>query len=79
MQLASVIKKLHQRSPKLGQAVSLTTATSVIAANSIVCSLPIWFTGGMKMITGAKIADKAVIGITNHWIGVNNNMQQTLG
>ena len=74
MQLASVIQKLHKKNPKLGKAVSLTTATGVIAANSIACSLPIWLTGGIKIITGAKIADKAVIGITNHWIGVNNRL-----
>lgn len=78
MQLASVIQKLHQRSPKLAKAVSLTTATGVIAANSLACSVPIWLTGGAKIITGAKIADKAVIGITNHWIGVNNAMIDNL-
>ena len=72
MRLTSTIKNLHKRNPKLGKAVSLATATGVIAANSISCSIPLWFMGVGKILTGASIADKTVIKITNHWISSNN-------
>lgn len=72
MRLTSAIQKIHQRAPKLGKAVSLTTAASVIAANSFGYSIPLWLMGATKIITGAPIADKTVIKITNHWIGSNN-------
>lgn len=72
MRLTSTIKKIHKRSPKLGKAVSLATATGVIAANSFVGSIPLWLMGVSKIITGAPIADKTVIKITNHWISSNN-------
>ncbi|MGP5205219.1 acyltransferase [Psychrobacter celer] len=72
MRLTSTIKKIHKRSPKLGQAVSLATATGVIAANSFVGSIPLWLMGVGKIITGAPIADKTVIKIANHWISSNN-------
>ncbi|MGP5529419.1 acyltransferase, partial [Psychrobacter celer] len=44
----------------------------VIAANSFVGSIPLWLMGVGKIITGAPIADKTVIKITNHWISSNN-------
>ncbi|MGP5361282.1 acyltransferase [Psychrobacter celer] len=72
MRLTSTIKKIHKRSPKLGKAVSLATATGVIASNSFVGSIPLWLMGVGKIITGAPIADKTVIKITNHWISSNN-------
>ena len=72
MRLTSTIKKIHKRSPKLGKAVSLATATGVIAANSFGGSIPLWLMGVGKIITGAPIADKTVIKITNHWISSNN-------
>ncbi|MGP5345194.1 acyltransferase [Psychrobacter celer] len=72
MRLTSTIKKIHKRSPKHGKAVSLATATGVIAANSFVGSIPLWLMGVGKIITGAPIADKTVIKITNHWISSNN-------
>ena len=72
MRLTSTIKKIHKRSPKLGKAVSLATATGVIAANSFVGSIPLWLMGVGKIITGAPIADKTIIKITNHWISSNN-------
>ncbi len=72
MRLTSTIKNIHKRNPKLGKAVSLATATGVIAANSISCSIPLWFMGVGKILTGASIADKTVIKITNHWISSNN-------
>ncbi|MGP5407407.1 acyltransferase [Psychrobacter celer] len=74
MRLTSTIKKIHKRSPKLGKAVSLATATGVIAANSFVGSIPLWLMGVGKIITGAPIADKTVIKITNHWISSNNTL-----
>lgn len=72
MRLTSTIKKMHKRSPTLGKAVSLATATGVIAANSFGGSIPLWLMGVGKIITGAPIADKTVIKIANHWISSNN-------
>lgn len=72
MILASSIQKLHQRVPALGKAVSLATATGVIAANSVAASLPIWLMGAAKTVTGSKVADDTVIKITNYWIHSNN-------
>jgi len=63
---------MHKRSPKLGKAVSLATATGVIAANSFGGSIPLWLMGVGKVITGASIADKAVIKIATHWISSNS-------
>ncbi|MEC5209362.1 1-acyl-sn-glycerol-3-phosphate acyltransferase [Psychrobacter sp. PL15] len=72
MRLTSTIKKIHKRSPRLGKAVSLVTATGVITANSIAAGIPIWLMGATKVITGSQIADKTVIGVTNYWIHGNN-------
>lgn len=72
MRLASSIQKLHQRAPKLGKAVSLATATGVIATNSVIASVPVWLMGAAKTITGSKIADDTVIKVTNRWISSNN-------
>ncbi|TXD96408.1 acyltransferase [Psychrobacter frigidicola] len=72
MRLASSIQKLHQRAPKLGKAVSLATATGVIATNSVVASIPIWLMGAAKTVTGSKVADDTVIKVTNRWISSNN-------
>ncbi len=72
MRLTSTIRKTHKRSPKLGKAVSLATATGVIAANSFGGSIPLWLMGVGKVITGASIADKAIIKIATHWISSNS-------
>lgn len=72
MRLTSTIKKIHQSTPKLGKAISLATATGVIAANSFGGSIPLWLMGMGKIITGAPIADKTVIKIATHWISSNN-------
>jgi len=72
MRLTSTIRKLHKRSPKLGRAASFATATGVIAANSFGGSIPLWLMGVGKVITGAAIADKAVIKIATHWISSNS-------
>ncbi|MGP4734567.1 MULTISPECIES: acyltransferase [unclassified Psychrobacter] len=72
MRLTSTIRKMHKRSPTLGKAVSLATATGVIAANSFGGSIPLWLMGVGKVITGASIADKAVIKIATHWISSNS-------
>ena len=72
MRLTSTIQKLHERAPKIGKALSLATATGVITGNSIGASIPIWFMGAAKTITGAKIADDTVIKVTNYWINSNN-------
>ncbi len=72
MRLASTFQKMHERAPKLGKAVSLATATSVLMVNSFGVSVPLWLMGATKIITGSQIADKTVIKITNHWISSNN-------
>lgn len=72
MQLASLMQKLHQKTPKLGKAVSLATATGVITGTSMAAGLPVWFMGAAKVITGSKVADKTVIDVTNRWIKANN-------
>ncbi|MDN3448042.1 acyltransferase [Psychrobacter sp. APC 3281] len=72
MRLTSTIRKMHKLSPKLGKTVSLATATGVIAANSFGGSIPLWLMGVGKVITGASIADKAVIKIATHWISSNS-------
>ena len=74
MQLKSFVQKLHERNPKLGKVASLTTATGVITFNSMLAGLPVWIMGAAKAITGAAIADKAVIDVTNYWINSNNAM-----
>ena len=72
MRLNSTIQKIHKRAPRLGKAVSLATATSVLMVNSFGGSIPLWLMGATKIITGSQIADKTVISITNHWISSNN-------
>ena len=74
MQLKSFVQKLHERNPRLGKAASLTTATGVITFNSMLAGLPVWVMGAAKAVTGAAIADKAVIDVTNYWINSNNAM-----
>ena len=78
MRLASSIQKLHQRAPKLGKAVSLATATGITTANSLAASLPIWFMGAAKIITGSQVADDTVIKVTNRWINSNNALIDTI-
>ena len=78
MRLNATMQKLHQRAPNLGKAVSLATATGVIAANSFGGSIPLWLMGMGKIITGAPIADQTVIKITNHWISSNNALIKNL-
>ena len=78
MSLNATMQKLHKRAPTLGKAVSLATATGVIAANSFGGSIPLWLMGVGKIITGAPIADKTVIKITNHWISSNNALIDNL-
>lgn len=72
MRITSVIQKLHERSPRIGKAVSLATATGVITSTSIAAGLPVWLMGAAKVITGSKIADDTVIDVTNRWIHANN-------
>lgn len=72
MRAASFIQQLHDKTPKLGKALSFGAATGVIAANSLGGSLPLWLMGSAKMLTGAKVADDTVIRIADHWIRSNN-------
>ena len=72
MRLTSAIRKMHKRAPTLSKAISLATATGVIAANSFGGSIPLWLMGVGKVITGAPIADKAVIKIATYWISSNS-------
>jgi len=72
MRLTSAIRKMHKRAPTLSKAISLATATGVIAANSFGGSIPLWLMGVGKVITGAPFADKAVIKIATYWISSNS-------
>ena len=72
MRLTSAIRKMHKRAPTLSKAISLATATGVIAANSFGGSIPLWLMGVGKVVTGAPIADKAVIKIATYWISSNS-------
>ena len=74
MRFKSFVQKLHERNPKLGKIASLTTATGVITFNSMLAGPPVWIMGAAKAVTGAAIADKAVIDVTNYWINSNNAM-----
>lgn len=78
MGVASVFQKLHRRSPKLAKAASLTTATSVLTASSVVGGIPLWLMGAAKMLTGSKVADDVVIGIADQWIRNNNAVIDTV-
>ena len=78
MRLNAAMQKIHERAPKLGKAMSLATASGVIAANSFGGSIPLWLMGVGKIITGAPIADKTVIKIAEHWIGSNNALIDTI-
>ncbi|WLP93572.1 acyltransferase [Psychrobacter sp. M13] len=78
MQLAPLFQKVHKRAPRLGKALSLATATGVILGNSFAGSIPVWLMGATKIVTGAAIADKAVIKIANHWINSNNALIDTI-
>lgn len=78
MSIASSVRNLHKRSPKLGQAVSLVTAAGVITRSSFRASVPLWVMGATKVITGSQTADDQVIKITNRWIGSNNDMIDTM-
>ncbi len=78
MQLAPIFQKIHQRTPRLGKALSLATATGVILGNSFGGSIPVWLMGATKIITGSAIADKAVIKIANYWINSNNALIDTV-
>ncbi len=72
MRLSNNLQKLRARAPKLGQALSLTAASGFIAGNSLVVALPVWLMGATKVVTGAAIADKTMIKVTNYWINSNN-------
>ncbi len=78
MRLATTLQNIHKRAPKLGKVVSLALASGVITGNSIGASIPIWFMGAAKSITGSKIADDTVIKVTNYWINSNNALIDTI-
>lgn len=78
MSLASTVRNLRKRQPKVGRAVSLITAAGVITASSFRASVPLWVMGTIKVMTGSQAADDQVIRITNRWIGSNNTMIDTM-
>lgn len=78
MRLNLAMQQIHKRAPRIGKALSLATATGVIAANSFGGSIPLWLMGVGKIITGAPIADKTVIKIADHWISSNNALIDTI-
>ncbi|OOR90917.1 acyltransferase [Moraxella caviae] len=67
-------QKLHERSPRLAQKLSLVTGTGTIAANSLLMSVPLYTAGLAKMFAKSKIADQTVINIAKQWIATNNLM-----
>lgn len=67
-------KKLHQKSPKLAQKLSLLTSGCTIAVNSLMVGVPLFVCGAGKVFGKSKRADKAVIDIAHHWIHVNNEL-----
>lgn len=71
-------QRLHDKQPKLAQKLSLITSTGTIAANSLAVGLPVLTAGTIKTLTKSKLADKTVLGITNHWIHTNNLLIDTV-
>ncbi len=78
MTLKKIYQRLHDTSSKLGQTASLASAVAVIAGNSTLVGLPIWIIGSTKAITGAKVADEAMIQLAHYWIGINNRLIDTV-
>lgn len=76
--IKQLFQSLHQSKPRLGELASLTTAASVITANSVVGSVPLWLMGATKTLTGSKVADDTVINIAQYWIESNNQMIDTI-
>ncbi|MDO4896920.1 MAG: acyltransferase [Moraxella sp.] len=68
----SFFQKLHDKSPRLAQKVSLATSISTITLNSMAVGLPLFGAGIGKVFAGSKRADDMVIDIAQHWINVNN-------
>lgn len=68
------IQKLHDKHPKIAQKLSMTTGFGTIALNSMVIGTPLYVSGLAKTFLNSKKGDKAVLGIANHWIHVNNTL-----
>lgn len=66
------VQKLHDTHPKLAQTLSLGAGLGTMIANSVVVGIPLYGAGLAKTLLGSKLGDKAVLGITNHWINTNN-------
>lgn len=66
------IQKLHDKNPALAKKLSLVVNTGTIAANSLALGVPVISAGLAKTFGKSKVADKAVIGMANHWIATNN-------
>lgn len=71
-QTFTFFQKLHKKSPKFAQKLSLVTTTGTIVANSMAMSVPLCAAGLAKIVGKSKKADKAVIDIANFWIKTNN-------
>lgn len=65
-------QKLHNKHPKFAQTLSLGTGLGTMFVNSAIIGMPLYGAGLAKMLFGSKRGDKAVLGITNHWINTNN-------
>lgn len=72
--IKKIYQRLHDKSPLLGKAASLTTAAGVIGANTFTYGPPLWLLGATKVATGSSVADTAVIKIAKHWIETNNKL-----
>ncbi len=74
----SFFQKLFKTSPRLAKLVTVPTALTLIALNTTVFGLPIWFVGAYKVATKSKWADNYIIGSAKKWINVNNYLIDTL-
>lgn len=68
------LTNLRQTSKPLAQATTFLTTAGTLATNSLLVGIPVWTAGLIKVMTGNKTADKAVLGIANYWIHTNNNL-----
>lgn len=79
-ELQSYINQAHKKTPTLASQVSRAVSLGTIVSQSCLVGVPLFACGAIKVAsqkTGqftpiGKQADKAIIGIADNWIGVNN-------
>lgn len=78
MSIKSTFNKLHTTNPNLAKNLSLATATGSIFTSSVFRGVPLWFMGAGRAVTGSKVADDAIIKLTDKWIRHNNRLIDNL-